>query len=166
MPEDLVLQVTDKVRAAFVDHGINLNIEVPGEVPPVLADPGRIPLVFDNLLSNALKYTPIGGEVRVTARREDGLVRFAVEDTGVGIEPQYLPRVFEKFFRVPGQEHIDSGLGLTIAKEIVEAHGGSIEAASQVGKGAKFTFTLQAAPEPAPRVRPAPKNLGTLIRPA
>ena len=147
-PEDLVLQVTDKVRAAFVDHGINLNIEVPGDVPPVLADPGRIPLVFDNLLSNALKYTPIGGQVRVTARREDGLVRFAVEDTGIGIEPQYLTRVFEKFFRVPGQEHIDSGLGLTIAKEIVEAHGGTIEAASQVGKGAKFSFTLQAAPEP------------------
>ncbi len=147
-PEDLVLQATDKMRAAFVDHGINLNIEVPGDVPPVLADPGRIPLVFDNLLSNALKYTPIGGQVRVTARREDGLVRFAVEDTGIGIEPQYLTRVFEKFFRVPGQEHIDSGLGLTIAKEIVEAHGGSIEAASQVGKGAKFSFTLQAAPEP------------------
>ena len=147
-PEDLVLQVTDKVRAAFVDHGINLNLEVPGDVPPVLADPGRIPLVFDNLLSNALKYTPIGGEVRVTARREDGLVRFAVEDTGIGIEPQYLTRVFEKFFRVPGQEHIDSGLGLTIAKEIVEAHGGTIEAASQVGKGAKFSFTLKAAPEP------------------
>ena len=147
-PEDLVLQVTDKVRAAFVDHGINLNLEVPGDVPPVLADPGRIPLVFDNLLSNALKYTPIGGQVRVTARREDGLVRFAVEDTGIGIEPQYLTRVFEKFFRVPGQEHIDSGLGLTIAKEIVEAHGGSIEAASQVGKGTKFSFTLQAAKEP------------------
>ena len=147
-PEDLVLQVTDKVRAAFVDHGINLNIEVPGDVPPVLADPSRIPLVFDNLLSNALKYTHIGGEVKVTAKREDGLVSFAVEDTGIGIEPQYLTRVFEKFFRVPGQEHIDSGLGLTIAKEIVEAHGGTIEAASQVGKGAKFSFTLKAAPEP------------------
>ncbi|MCL4500493.1 MAG: ATP-binding protein [Deltaproteobacteria bacterium] len=147
-PEDLVLRVTDKVRAAFVDHGINLNIEVPGDVPRVMADPARIPLVFDNLLSNALKYTPIGGQVRVTAKREDGLVSFAVEDTGIGIEPQYLTRVFEKFFRVPGQEHIDSGLGLTIAKEIVEAHGGAIEAVSQVGKGTKFTFTLKAAQEP------------------
>jgi len=146
--QDLVLQATDKVRAAFQDHGLTLNIKVPGDVPPVLADPGRIPLVFDNLLSNALKYTPIGGEVRVTAQRENGLVRFAVEDTGIGIEPQYLTRVFEKFFRVPGQEHIDSGLGLTIAKEIVEAHGGAIEVASEVGKGAKFSFTLKAAPEP------------------
>ncbi len=151
-PEDLVVQATDKIRAAFVDHGINLSLEVPGDVPPVLADPGRIPLVFDNLLSNALKYTPIGGQVRVTARREDGLVRFAVEDTGIGIEPEYLTRVFEKFFRVPGQEHIDSGLGLTIAKEIVEAHGGTIEAASQVGRGAKFSFTLQAAAEPGAQI--------------
>ena len=76
-----------------------------------------------------------------------------MEDTGIGIEPQYLTRVFEKFFRVPGQEHIDSGLGLTIAKEIVEAHGGTIEAASQVGKGTKFTFTLQAAQEPGAKLK-------------
>jgi NtrC-family two-component system sensor histidine kinase KinB len=145
--QDLVLQVTDKVRAAFQDNGITLNIEVPGDVPPVLADPGRIPVVFDNLLSNALKYTPIGGEVRVTAQAGDSMVRFAVEDTGIGISPEHLSRVFEKFFRVPGQEHIDSGLGLTIAKEIVEAHGGAIEVTSQVGQGTKFSFTVEAAPE-------------------
>ncbi|MCX5893472.1 MAG: HAMP domain-containing sensor histidine kinase, partial [Deltaproteobacteria bacterium] len=158
--QDLVLQVTDKVKLAFVNHGINLNLEVPGDVPPVLADPGRIPLVFDNLLSNALKYTPIGGEVKVTARQEDDLVRFAVAATGIGIEPQYLTRVFEKFFRVSGQEHIDSGLGLTIAKQIVEAHGGTIEAASQVGKGTKFTFTLKAAPEPGLKISTAKKSKG------
>lgn len=146
--QDLVLQVTDKIRAAFQDHGITLNINLPGDVPPVLADPGRISLVFDNLLSNALKYTPIGGEVRVTAQAEDGVVRFEVEDTGIGIAPEHLDRVFEKFFRVPGQEHIDSGLGLTIAKEIVEAHGGAIEVTSQVSKGTKFSFTVKAAPEP------------------
>jgi NtrC-family two-component system sensor histidine kinase KinB len=146
--EDLVLQVTDKARTAFMDRGLNLKVEVSGDVPMVLADPRRIPLVFDNLLNNALKYTPIGGEVKITARPEDGLVRFAVADTGIGIGPEHLGRVFEKFFRVPGQEHVDSGLGLTIAKEIVEAHGGRIEVASQPGKGAKFTFTLKAAPEP------------------
>ena len=75
------------------------------------------------------------------------MVRFTVEDTGIGIAPEYLPRIFEKFFRVPGQEHISSGLGLTIAKEIVEAHGGTIEAASQPGKGTKFTFTVKAVKE-------------------
>ena len=147
MSEDLVLQVTDKVRSAFLDQKITLHLEVAAEVPPVLIDPTRFHLVFDNLLSNALKYTPIGGEVSITARPEDGLVRFAVEDTGIGIAPEYLPRIFEKFFRVPGQDHIGSGLGLTIAKEIVEAHGGTIEVASQLGKGTKFTFTVKAVKE-------------------
>lgn len=142
--EDLVLQVTDKVRSAFLDHRIELKINVAADVPRVLIDPARFQLVFDNLLSNALKYTPSGGKVKVTAKPEGGMVRFAVEDTGLGIAPEHLLRIFEKFFRVPGQEHIDSGLGLTIAKEIVEAHGGAIDVASQPGKGTKFTFTVKA----------------------
>ncbi len=83
----------------------------------------------------------------VTAQAGDGLVQFTVEDSGVGIAPEYVSRVFEKFFRVPGQEQVSSGLGLTIAKEIVEAHGGTIEVASEVGKGSKFTFRLKVAPE-------------------
>ena len=133
--EELVLQATDKMRAAFLDRKITLNIELAPDVPRVLADPTRLQLVFDNLLSNALKYTPMGGEVTIKAQPEDSMVRFAVEDTGIGIAPEFLPRIFEKFFRVPGQEQISSGLGLTIAKEIVEAHGGAIEVASQPGQG-------------------------------
>jgi NtrC-family two-component system sensor histidine kinase KinB len=143
--ESLLLQVTEKVRPAFKDHGIALSLEASAEAPPVLADPQRIALVFDNLFSNALKYTPRGGVVRVSARGADGMVQFMVEDTGIGIAPEYLPRLFEKFFRVPGQEQVDSGLGLTIAKEIVAAHGGRIEVASQPRKGTKFTFTVKAA---------------------
>jgi two-component system, NtrC family, sensor histidine kinase KinB len=143
--EDLVLQVTDKVRSDFVNHRITLDIQVATDAPRVLIDPGRLQLVFDNLLNNALKYTPVGGKVSVTARPEDSMVRLAVEDTGIGIAPEHLPRVFEKFFRVPGQEHISSGLGLTIAKEIVEAHGGAIEVASRPGQGTTFTFTVKAA---------------------
>ena len=146
--EELVLQATDKMRPAFRDHGITLNIKVAPDVPRVLADPSRLQLVFDNLLSNALKYTPIGGEVTIKAQLEDSMVRFSVEDTGIGIAPEFLPRIFEKFFRVPGQEQISSGLGLTIAKEIVEAHGGAIEATSQPGKGARFTFTVKAVEDP------------------
>ncbi len=73
------------------------------------------------------------------------MIRFAVEDTGKGIDPEYLPRIFEKFFRVPGQEQSDSGLGLSIAKEFVEAQGGTIEVTSQVGKGTTFSFTLPVA---------------------
>ncbi|OGP73749.1 MAG: hypothetical protein A2Y80_04735 [Deltaproteobacteria bacterium RBG_13_58_19] len=142
--EELVLQATEKMRPAFLDHKITLNIKVAPDVPRVLADPARLQLVFDNLLSNALKYTPRGGAVTITAQPEDGMVRFAVADTGSGIAPEFLPRIFEKFFRVPGQEQISSGLGLTIAKEIVEAHGGAIEAASQPGQGTKLSFTVKA----------------------
>ena len=115
------------------------------ETPAVLADPNRIGHVFDNLLDNALKYTPRGGQVRLSAQAEGSMVRFAVEDTGKGIAPEYLPRIFEKFFRVPGQEQADSGLGLSIAKEFVEAQGGRIEVSSEVGKGTKFSFALPAA---------------------
>ncbi len=147
--EELVFQATDKVRAAFRDHRLSLTIDVAPDVPQVLADPARLYLVFDNLLSNALKYTPPAGEVRITAQPEDGMVRFAIEDTGIGIAPEHLPHIFEKFFRVPGQEQVSSGLGLTIAKEIVEAHGGAIEVASQPGKGTKFSFTVKAVKETA-----------------
>jgi NtrC-family two-component system sensor histidine kinase KinB len=145
--EELVLQATDKMRAAFLDRRITLNIELAPDVPRVLADPTRLQLVFDNLLSNALKYTRMGGKVTIAAQPEDSMVRFAVEDTGIGIAPEFLPRLFEKFFRVPGQEQISSGLGLTIAKEIVEAHGGTINVASEPGQGTKFTFTVKAVKE-------------------
>jgi signal transduction histidine kinase/HAMP domain-containing protein len=142
--EDLFLQVTDKMRSAFVDRGVGLHMEASAEVPPVLADPVSIQHVFDNLLTNALKYTPRGGQVKLSATPAGDMVRFTVEDTGSGIPPEYLPRLFEKFFRVPGQDQVDSGLGLSIAKEFVEAQGGAIEVASQVGKGTRFTFTLKA----------------------
>jgi signal transduction histidine kinase/HAMP domain-containing protein len=142
--EELVLQATDKMSAAFLDRRITFNLELAPDVPRVLADPTRLQLVFDNLLSNALKYTGLGGKVTIAARPEDSMVSFAVEDTGIGITPEFLPRIFDKFFRVPGQEQISSGLGLTIAKEIVEAHGGTINAASEPGQGTKFTFTVKA----------------------
>ncbi|MFA4903317.1 MAG: ATP-binding protein [Desulfobaccales bacterium] len=145
--EDLLLQVTDKVRSAFRDQKIKLHLDVSAEVPRVLIDPTRFQLVFDNLLNNALKYTASGGEVSIAARSEDGMVCFAVQDTGIGIAPEHLPRIFEKFFRVPGQDHIGSGLGLTIAKEIVEAHHGNITVASQLGTGTTFTFSVQAVRE-------------------
>jgi signal transduction histidine kinase len=139
------LQATDKMRSAFLDRKITF-IRV-GPDAPGARRPDRLQLVFDNLLNNALQYTGMGGKVTIAAQPEDSMVRFAVEDTGIGIAPEYLPRLFEKFFRVPGQEQISSGLGLTIAKEIVEAHGGTINVASQPGKGTKFSFTVKAVKE-------------------
>jgi len=145
-PEQLVLQASDDFRTAFLDRGVNLKLDLPPDVPQVLVDPARIKHVFSNLLNNALKHTPPGGSVSVSARSEGAEVRFAVEDTGAGIPAEYLPRVFEEFFRVPGQDQeSDTGLGLAIVKEIVELHGGRIEAQSEPGKGAKFVFTLKVA---------------------
>ena len=143
--EQLVLQPVDAMRTAFMDRGVALVVDVPLGTPAVMADELRLRYVFENLLSNALKYTPAGGQVSVIAQSEEHVVRFIIEDTGSGIPEEYLPHIFEKFFRVPEQEHrSDTGLGLAIAREIVEAHGGHIDVASQVGKGARFSFTLQA----------------------
>ena len=123
-----------------------LRLTWPANVPPVLADTVRLQSVFGNLLNNALKHTSAGGTVSVTAQSEGDMVRFAVEDNGAGIPEEYLPHIFEKFFRVPGQEkESESGLGLAIVKEIVVAHGGAIDVMSKVGKGTRFSFTLKAA---------------------
>ncbi len=144
--EQLVLQPVEAMRTAFLDRGVALEIDVPLETPSVMADELRIRYVFENLLSNALKYTPAGGKVSISARSEENVVRFAVEDTGLGIPDEYLPHIFEKFFSVPQQENrSDTGLGLAIAREIVEAHCGQIDVTSQVGKGSRFSFTLHVA---------------------
>lgn len=143
--EQVLFHAAEKMRARFLDRGITLDLDVPGDVPKVLADRFRLEIVFTNLLGNALKFTPPGGRVEMSARAGEGLVRFAVEDSGSGIPEEYLPHVFDKFFRVPGSEQQrDSGLGLAIVKEIVEAHGGRIEAASKPGQGTRFTFFLKA----------------------
>jgi signal transduction histidine kinase len=106
----------------------------------------RITQVFANLVSNALKYTPPGGEVSISGQADEAFVRFKVSDTGMGISDQYLPHLFEQFFRVPNQTaEAGAGLGLSIAKEIVEAHGGTIRAESREGAGTTFSFTVKRA---------------------
>jgi signal transduction histidine kinase len=144
--ERLVSEVVTPLETAFHDKGLDLEVDVPMETPAVLADPARINHVFSNLLSNALKFTPAGGRVRISAQPLEKYVRFIVEDTGIGIPPEYLGRVFERFYRVPrpGQPG-GAGLGLAIAKEIVEAHGGTIAVESKVSQGSRFSFTLQRA---------------------
>jgi two-component system, NtrC family, sensor histidine kinase KinB len=98
-----------------------------------------------NLLDNALRYTPPGGRIQLTATADDGKVTLAVGDTGPGIPPEYLPHVFDRFFRVPGQSSEGgTGLGLAIVKEIVTAHHGSVTCESTVGVGTTFRITLPA----------------------
>ncbi|MGZ3460603.1 MAG: sensor histidine kinase, partial [Archangium sp.] len=111
----------------------------------VECDRTRVLQVFGNLLGNAVKFTPDGGQLTVGARAHRGEVHLWVRDTGAGIRPEALPHVFERYWQAKDAESRGTGLGLYIAKGIVEAHGGRIWAQSQLGKGSIFTFTLPVA---------------------
>jgi signal transduction histidine kinase len=144
--ERLISEATESVQAAFSERGVELDVEPSDSLPPVLADRNRISHVFSNLLNNALRYTKPGGHVRVSAAVDGNAVTFCVEDTGVGIPQKYQSRIFERFFRVPGQPGgSGAGLGLAIAKDIVQAHGGRIAVEGREGHGSKFSFSLQLA---------------------
>ena len=145
---DLVEMSLAPLRSAFEDHGIGLSVTIAPAAPKVLADPARAPLALGNLLQNALQHTPAGGTVAVQVEPEGNVVRFSVADSGPGIPKEYLGRVFERFFQVPGSQG-GAGLGLAIAKEIVQAHGGTVGVKSHDNDnrgGATFCFTLPAAP--------------------
>ncbi|CAN5465800.1 hypothetical protein BH10PLA1_BH10PLA1_06550 [soil metagenome] len=147
-PEHLVRDAVDEAAAAYRDKGVALETNVPDDLPPVMADADRISHVFSNLLNNALKYTSSGGQARISVEAADRGVQFTVEDTGVGIPAESLPRIFERFYRVPGQHgSTGAGLGLAIAKEIVEVHNGTISVESTPGQGSRFHFTLLRAGE-------------------
>ena len=123
-------------------------VEFPRDFPIVEADPGRIVQILRNLLGNAVKYSPQGGMIVVLGQVHDNQVVVSVADQGVGIAPEHLNRLFEKFFRVEsglGRHVVGSGLGLPIAQAIVESHGGRIWAESKLGEGSTFYFTLPLA---------------------
>ena len=128
------------------DAGLKLEGDLIEPVLPVLVDPDRINLVFDNLVGNAIRHSPKGSRIVVRARPEKGLVRFEVEDQGPGIPVEYQQRIFEKFFRMPGTKGEGIGLGLYISREIVAAHGGEMGVESEPGKGSRFWFTLRVPP--------------------
>lgn len=121
-----------------------LRIETPPAASIVKADQVRLRQVFANLLTNAVKYSPEGSEVLVRVEQADGQVRVAITDHGVGISPNALPHVFDRFYRAEGasSQGPGVGLGLYITNRIVEAHGGSIDVVSTLGQGSTFTVTL------------------------
>jgi NtrC-family two-component system sensor histidine kinase KinB len=149
-PRRLIDEAVAPLLAGFHDKEIAVDIEVPQEIADVLVDPARIGHVFTNLLTNAMKFTDAGGRVTVSVRGEGSdRNRFEVADTGVGIPAEYLPRVFDRFFRVPGSVTgtPGAGLGLAIAREIVQVHGGQIDVRSTPGEGTRFGFTLRTGPQ-------------------
>ncbi|MGC4122324.1 MAG: ATP-binding protein [Myxococcales bacterium] len=143
--EELVRQVVLAHVAAAADRGIQLVCEALPGLPPVMADAARVRLVFDNLVGNALRYTPAGGRVSVRSRAEGDQMRFEVSDTGPGIPKELQALVFEKFYRLPGTQPQGAGLGLFIAREIVRAHHGAIGVESEPGRGSTLWFTLPLA---------------------
>jgi len=142
-PAEIIASAVDPMRPAFAEKNLKLQINVAANLPAISADPTAIGSALSNLLSNALKYTPPGGEVSLRAEIENSMVCFTVSDTGPGIPEQYVARVFEKFFRVPSQDGpTGAGLGLSIAREIAEAHGGSIELSPNQKPGTEFCLKL------------------------
>ncbi|MBO0723990.1 MAG: HAMP domain-containing protein [Blastocatellia bacterium] len=131
---------TFRLKAEARDQSLNIDIEP--ALPLLDADAEQIKRVLDNLLSNAIRYTPRGGEIRIKAARREDYLAVSVADTGHGIPPEYLPRLFHRFLSVPGAQPGSTGLGLAISKRLVEAHGGQISARSDVGRGTTITFTL------------------------
>lgn len=139
-PVEAILQeVNEMLQPQASEKGIEFRVQ--WDEALVEADRDRIVQVLSNLAGNALKFTPEGGMVRVLARAEDPVVHFVVEDTGCGIPEEYRLHLFEPFWR--GSEGDGAGLGLAIAKGIVEAHGGQIAVESEVGKGTRMCFTLR-----------------------
>ena len=145
-PERLVDGVVTRLGYQFEEKAVALEIDVPSDLPRVRADEDRIGQVLLNLVGNALQYTESGGKVCLSARSEGDRVRLSVEDTGVGIPPEHLLHIFERFYRVDKSRSRvggGSGIGLTIARHLVEAHGGQIQAFSDgLGQGSRFSFTL------------------------
>jgi two-component system phosphate regulon sensor histidine kinase PhoR len=136
--------VSNRLAPMASEKGIELALDIQPDLPPVHADGTRLEQVLMNLAHNAITYTPEGGRVTLRAHRQGRGVKIDVVDTGVGMRPEEAARVFERFYKVdPGRPRTaGAGLGLAIARHLVEVHGGRLTAVSDVGRGSTFTFVL------------------------
>jgi signal transduction histidine kinase len=149
LPTELVDQAVRRIAPQFAEKGVMLTSNVPVALPAVRADADRIIQVLINLLGNALRYTPADGSVQVRAERQQDAVTFHVADSGIGIAPEHLPHLFERFYRIDKARSRalgGSGIGLAIGRAIVDAHDGQIWATSAgPGQGTTVSFTLPIA---------------------
>lgn len=145
-PQRLVQDARDPLAGQFAEKGLELHVHVPDDLPQVMADPTRAAQILTNLLVNALRYTPAPGRVEVAVSREEDMVAFRVSDTGIGLTPDHISHLFERFYRVDrsrSRAFGGSGIGLTIAQSLAQAMGGEIRVESAgPGQGSSFTFTL------------------------
>src|SRR5262249_11648918 len=141
-PRELLRAAAENARSRAADKHVELVVQAADDLPEVAADPERLGHALHNLPDNAPPHTGPGGRVTLSAAAAgDGAVRLSVADTGVGIPPEFLPHVFERFFRVPDRGY-GTGLGLALVREIVTAHHGQVDCQSEPGKGTVFHITL------------------------
>jgi phosphoserine phosphatase RsbU/P len=147
---EVIEEATELFQPSAEEGGVVLETEVPAELPGIRVDRDRISQVLGNLLSNAIKFTPREGCVTVRARLQGAAVRVSVADTGTGIPPDHQEGLFDRFWQpAPDRKRAGAGLGLAIARGIVEAHGGEIWVESEEGKGSTFHFTVPTVEDPA-----------------
>jgi two-component system phosphate regulon sensor histidine kinase PhoR len=146
LPKELLSPAIERLRLQAERSGLRLYLNCPSDLPPVFADPPRMEQVVVNLLHNAIKFTPSGGEISLSAQLHNDSVVFSVEDNGVGISTADLPRIFERFYKADrARSGGGTGLGLAISRHLVEAHSGKIWAESTEGQGSIFYFSLPRA---------------------
>ncbi len=156
-PKDLLNRTAAAHQTLVKDQGINLRVQAEDNLPALYVDPDRIAQVLGNLVANALRFTPEDGEILLQARAQQGAVQLLVQDSGVGITSEDLPHIFKRFYQGDKARAAEgeSGLGLAIAKSIVEMHGGQITVESSPGEGATFIITI---PVHNPKTQPAGKS--------
>ena len=139
---ELVVEVTDALAQVVSESALELQADIEPDLPPVVGDSERLFRVFANLVENAAKFTPPGGRIQIGARRDEKSVLFSVADTGAGIAAEDVPHLFDRYWQGRPTDRRGAGLGLTIAKGIIDAHGGRIWVETTPGRGSMFCFTI------------------------
>jgi signal transduction histidine kinase len=144
-PADIINQAVQAVQFQAQQLGIVIRVQLEPGIPGISIDAEKTTWVLINLLTNAIKYSPSPATIEIDAYRKDGRVEFSVKDYGKGIDEKYLPRIFDRYFKVPGsQAGGGTGLGLAISREFIEAQGGAICVTSKPGEGSVFSFSFKA----------------------